>query len=217
MDIKLVFKTLFLLFIVFIFQSKTKIVAQNEDWKTEFSKDGKIEVQYHVGKRTDKTGEKVQLIEYTATTQTDISLQNCIEAMRNASLHKEFMGNTEESKELEKLTENEWLVYYFFEPPWPMPDNDCVMKTSLTESNDGKTVVFTGVSAPELIAKKDVKRLDYYEYEYAFEEKANKKIEFRVLVRLTPVSSGPAWMVKTWFPKGPVEFMENFIKIASRQ
>jgi hypothetical protein len=134
--------------------------------------------------------------------------------MRDVSLHKEFMGNTAESEELETLSETEWLAYYFFEPPWPMPDNDCIMKTSLSKSDDGKYIVFKGVSAPELIEKKDLKRLDYYEYEYSFEEKEDKTVEFNIAVRLTPVSSNPAWMVKTWFPKGPIDFIEDFITTA---
>ena len=188
--------------------------GQADDWAIKYSKDGKIEVKYNVGSRIDKSGEEVQLIEYTASTITDVPLEQCIQTMRNVSLHKEFMGNTEESKELETLSETEWLAYYFFEPPWPMPDNDCVMKTSLSKSEDEKYIVFEGVSLPDLIEKTEVKRLDYYEYAYSFEEKKDKSVEFTIAVRLTPVSSGPEWMVKTWFPKGPVEFMQDFITIA---
>ncbi len=64
------------------------------------SKDGKIEVNYHVGDRIDQNGEKVQVIEYTAVTVTEVPLQQCFTAMRDVSLHKAFMGDTEESKEI---------------------------------------------------------------------------------------------------------------------
>lgn len=191
------------------------LFAQTEDWKKETSKDGKIEIEYHISDRLDKDGEEVQLIEYVATTITDLNLEQCVKTMRNVASHKQFMGNTEESIELETISENEWLAYYFFEPPWPMPDNDCVMKVSLEELEDERSIVFKGVSEPKHIAMKDVKRLEHYEYEYSFTEKATNEIEFSIAVRLTPVSSAPNWMMKSWFPKGPTEFMEKFITLAS--
>ena len=189
--------------------------TQTAKWERELSKDGKIEVMYHVGDWTNKTGEEVQLIEYIATTTTDLSLENCIKTMRDVSLHKQFMGDTEESKELETYSENEWLAYYFFEPPWPMTDNDCVMKVNLNISDDNKTYVFVGESVPELIEKKDVKRLEFYEYSYTLEEQDDNMVIFNISVKLTPVGSAPNWMVKKWFPKGPIEFMEKFINLAS--
>lgn len=201
--------------ILFFFHLFNNAVSQSTDWEKETSKDGQIEILYHVGDRVDQNGGKVQVIEYKAVTETDVPLQKCIMAMRDVSLHKKFMGDTEESKEIKVNSENEWIAYYFFEPPWPMPDNDCVMQVNLQKEIDSMVYIFTGVSKPELLDKKDVKRLNYYEYEYSFIQKANDKVEFSVSVRLTPVSSAPKWMVKTWFPQGPIDFMEKFIKIAS--
>lgn len=190
-------------------------IAQSTDWEKETSKDGQIEILYHVGDRVDQNGKNVQVIEYKAVTETGVSLQNCIIAMRDVSLHKQFMGDTEESKEIKVNSENEWIAYYFFEPPWPMPDNDCVMQVNFQKQSDSMAYIFNGVSKPELLEKKDVKRLNFYEYEYSFTKKANNKVDFSISVKLTPVSSPPKWMVKTWFPKGPIDFMEKFIKIAS--
>lgn len=201
--------------ILFFFHLFNNAVSQSTDWEKETSKDGQIEILYHVGDRVDQNGGKAQVIEYKAVTETDVPLKKCIMAMRDVSLHKKFMGDTEESKEIKVNSENEWIAYYFFEPPWPMPDNDCVMQVNLQKEIDSMVYIFTGVSKPELLDKKDVKRLNYYEYEYSFIQKANDKVEFSVSVRLTPVSSAPKWMVKTWFPKGPIDFMEKFIKIAS--
>lgn len=205
----------FFLFTFLTAYLSSSLYGQTDDWTVKHSKDDKIEVRYNLGSRIDKSGEEVQLMEYTATTIIDVQLDQCEQTMRNVALHKEFMDNTEESEEVETQSESEWLAYYFFEPPWPMPENDCIMKTSLSKSEDGKYIVFKGVSFPDLIERKGVKRLEYYEYEYSFMENEDKTVEFSLAVRLTPVGSAPNWMVKTWFPKGPIEFIEKFVKVAS--
>lgn len=200
------------LIVVVVFFGKTTF-SQSDDWYKELSKDKKIEVQYHVGHRIDGQGDRAQLLEYVAITTTNVTLEKCIKTMRDVSLHKVFMGDTEESKELETYSENEWIAYYFFEPPWPMPDNDCVMKVTMDISDNGKICSFNGESIPGLIEKKDAKRLGYYEYKYVFEELENNLVEFYISVKLTPVGSAPNWMVRKWFPKGPIEFMEKFINL----
>ena len=195
----------------------SELYAQPDGWERDTSKDRKIEVNYHVGYRMDKNGEKAQLMEYTASTLTNLPIDKCVSAMRNVSLHEKFMGDTEESFSLEAISENQWIAYYFFNPPWPMPDNDCVMDVNLEKSDDGKTYSFNGESVPDLIVKKKVKRIEYYEYIFKFEEKEDKKVEFSISVKLTPVGSFPNWMIKTWFPKGPIDFIENFLEVADKQ
>ena len=199
-----------ILSLIFLFENS---FAKSNEWDTEITDDGKITVKSNISERIDEKGEKVQLIEYIASTTTNVSMQNCISVIKDVSIHKEFTDD-EVSKMVKTISDNEWVVYYYTDAPWPMPDNDCVAKMSFSEDATEKKATFTLTAAPSSFENKDVDRMTYYNVSYAFKNLGNGEIEITVSGEMSPIVQVPGWMVSAWFPDGPADILRIITKLA---
>lgn len=190
-----------------------KTIAQSNDWTTQKTEDGKITVTSKISKRTDHKDGEVQLIEYVATTTANVSMQNCISIMKDVSKHKEIL-NEEVSEMLHAISDTEWLIYYYFDAPWPIPNSDCVTKMSFSEDIINKTASFTITAEPSSYEEKDVKRLTYYNVSYTFKDLENGSIEIISTAKLTPAVQAPDWVVKNFFPDGPARYIQRLLLLA---
>jgi len=202
---------LIILGIIFL---NANIFAQTEEWETEITDDGKITMKYNISERTDENGDEVQLLEYIATTTDSVSMQNCISVIKDVSKHKEFSEGTEVSKKVKTISDNEWIVYYYNDLPWPIPNSDCVMKMNFSEDTTKNMATFTFTAAPSMFEKKDVDRCTYNNGTYVFKNLGNGKVEFTVTGKMSPVFQAPAWMARGWFPDGPAEEIRAILKLA---
>jgi hypothetical protein len=191
----------------------TNAFAQGTEWKTEKSDDGKITVVSKISQRTDEEANEVQLIEYVATTIANVSMQSCISIMKDISKHKEIL-NEEISEKVKTISDNEWLIYYYFDAPWPLPNSDCVSKMNFSEDVTNGIVTFTLTAEPSMYEKKDVKRLTYYNVTYIFKDIGNGQVEMTSIARLTPVIKVPEWFVRSFFPDGPVRYLQRLLLLA---
>lgn len=209
-------KTIFFLLISGLFSLHT-LHGQTDEWTKKFSKDGNIEVWHHISKRVDENGKEVMLIKYQASTIADVQLQHCVNIIRDASYHKQFLEDTEVSEEIKTYTENDWLIYFLFDARWPMPNSDCVMDMKYIVDSSNNAVRFEGTASPGKLEDKGVKRLTYYSVIYSFKEVNSGRVEIMMYSEITPVVSAPAWMADFWFPKGPAEIVERIIELAKQQ
>lgn len=187
----------------------TNLFAQTNEWKTEKTEDGKITVKSKISKRTDEMANEVQLIEYIATTTASIDILKCAQVIKNTSLHKEFLESMSVSKKLENISENEWLIYYYFDAPLFFPDSDCVMKMTYSKNDSENLISFKGIAVPDSLEDKGVNRYTCYTVEYLFKKLGPNKTEITVLEKTIPPSKAPVWMLKRWFPKGPAKMLNQ--------
>jgi len=198
--------------IILIFIS-SNIFAQTSEWTTEKTKDGTIKVVSKISKRIDDIDGEVQLIEYVATTIANVSMKSCISIMKDISKHKEIL-NEEVSELLETISDNEWLVYYYFDAPWPIPNSDCVTKMSFLEDRINKIATFNIIAEPSSYGLKNVKRLNYYNVSYIFKDLENGSVEITSTAKLTPAIQAPDWIVKNFFPDGPARYIQRLLVLA---
>lgn len=193
----------------------SNMFAQKSEWTTEKTEDGTITVTSKISKRTDHIDGEVQLIEYVATTTANVSLQSCISIMKDISKHKEIL-NEEVSEMIETISDNEWLVYYYFDAPWPIPNSDCVTKMSFSEDLINKSATFTIIAEPSSYGLTNVKRLTYYNIYYTFKDLENGSVEITSTAKLTPAVQAPDWIVKNFFPDGPARYIQRLLLLAKR-
>jgi len=192
------------------------VLAQSAEWKTEHSKDGRVEVNYLIKSEKKQMGDKVQVVEYESTMLSQaVELEQCITLMKNVDLHKDFLQDTEQSYKIKDLEEDVWSVYYFINSIWPLPDTDCVAKVIYEQENEN-TVSFTSISTPNDYEKKGVERMILNDAKYTFEALPNNSVKITIWVKFQPVINAPKWMLNTWFPKGPTEMLYKLEKIAGR-
>lgn len=177
--------------------------GQEVEWEREISENGNTEVFSKVYDAQNKDGEEVKFIEYKVKTFANTTLDKCYKVFRNSDLHKKFYEYTEESRKIKDLNENEWIIYYIFDPPWPIPNNDNVSIITMTRDTAKNNISFKSVAKPDLIEMTDMSRSQMNEIEFTFTETSVDSVEISIVAKLAPVVSAPSWMINSWFPDGP--------------
>jgi len=205
-----------LLITISIFLYAVSLFAQEDKWTTEISDDGKTEVVYTIYDSINVDGEEITFIEYTAKTTTSASLENCSAVFNNPEMHKKFYEYTDVSEKVKDISENEWVIYYYYSPPWPIADSDCVSRITKRTDTLNKKVAFMSFSEPNLIEMKDVVRSELNDITFIFSDIGKNKVEISIEAKLIPEMSAPKWMMNGWFPDGPANTLNRFKKLAEK-
>lgn len=200
--------------IFYFFQMFLCLVAHPNGFKSELSEDGKTIVEYKIYDTLNVNGEEITIIEYKVKMKTYASLENCISIFSSPNMHKIFYEYTEVSKKVKQVSEDEWIMYYYYSPPWPIADSDCVSRIIKTTDTLEKKVTFTSFADPEFIKIKDVARSEFNDITFIFSEISKNEIEIFIQAKVIPVVAAPNWMIKRWFPDGPVALLNRFKKLA---
>ncbi len=200
------------LFILFYFFNNQN--AQGSKWKTGISDDSLITVQYNIYDSLDAQGDEATYIEYNATTKTNATIEICKAVFNNSDMHKKFYEYTEVSKKIKAISKSEWVIYYYYSPPWPIADSDCVSRITMISDSLNSKVVFTSFSEPNLIEKKDVVRSELNNITFTFKQISDNEVEIFIEAKLIPEMAVPKWMMNAWFPDGPANTLSRFKKLA---
>lgn len=188
--------------------------AQENKWTTEISDDGLTSVQYDIYDSINVAGAEVTYIEYNAATKTKATLENCKAVFNNPDMHKKFYEYTEVSKKVKDISKSEWIIYYYYSPPWPIADSDCVSRITMISDSVKSKVVFKSFSEPHLIEMKDVTRSELNNITFTFSKISESEVEVYINAKLIPAVSAPKWMMSSWFPDGPANTLSRFKKLA---
>lgn len=204
------------LFLFFIALTYSNLISQISNWSTELSEDGKTEVIYSIYDSLNTEGEESTFIEYTAKTKTTASIDNCIAIFNNPEMHKKFYEYTEVSDKIKDISKTEWIIYYYYSPPWPIADSDCVSRIKMSVDSLNNKIVFTSFSEPNLLEMKDVTRSELNNITFTFTKISHAEVEINVEAILIPETPAPKWMMNAWFPDGPAGTLRRFIELAER-
>lgn len=198
------------LFAFLIIAAGANMIAEGTEWKTAILDDGKITVKYNISEYADENGDTKILIQDNTTMTDRLDYEKCISMMKDVSQHAKFMGDFS-SEVIKRISDNEWLVYYYTKNPWPIADSDCVATMILSEDPSMKTAVFTFTAAPELMDTKNrVSRMNYYNITYTFKDTGNGNVEIIETGKTNPPMKVPLWLVRSAFPETPVSMIRKF-------
>lgn len=190
------------------------LLAQDNKWSTEFSEDGKTEVVYAIFDSLDSKGEEVTYIEYKAATNSTASLKKCSDVFNNPDMHKNFYDYTEVSEKIKDISENEWIIYYYYSPPWPIADSDCVSRITEKIDSINNKITFTSFSEPNLLEMKEVTRSELNDITFTLTKINDSEVEIYIKAKLIPATQAPKWMMNGWFPEGPASILSRFKELA---
>ena len=193
----------------------SNIWAQKPGWKQETTKDGEVTVTYRFSKKVDQSGKKYNELEYEAVTIAAASLVSLKEVMMDDAIHMEFMEGTERVKRVCDLPGGEWVTYYYYNSPWPMPDADLITRYKLEEDPEGRRFVLTGSPAPDMYPEGKVPRMMHNHSKFTFTDMGNGIIEIVMYSKSVPLVSVPTWLIRTWIPGGPADMLNGIIDLAS--
>lgn len=206
-----------LLIFLFVLLVNSGLMAQKSDWKTKTTKDGRVEVSYVFSDTIDELGKKANVLHYEATLLAEVRLESCEAVMREDSLHMGFMDGTEHVRRIEDLPGGEWVTYYFYNSPWPMPDADVITRYKLEEEPSEKRFFFTGIPAPDMYPEGDVPRMKHNYTKYSFTDLGDGTVEIIMYSSSIPLVSVPKWLIGTWVPDGPADMLMGIERLAKEK
>lgn len=180
--------------------------SQDRNWTTKTTKDNKTTVRYDIEKVDGGTH-----MYYIAESDVNASLEDLDTYFLNSENHKNFLENTPKSEEVEKKSNDEWTIYYYFDAPWPISDSDVVAIINRTKEDN--KIVFTANVTPNDYNKSDTDRLTTYKFIYEFVKIDDKTTKITINADFISIGSVPKFLIRTWFPKGPAEIIR---KLGSR-
>lgn len=207
----------YFIFIIILLLLPLKLIGQANDWTKEISDDGQTTVLSKIYETVDANEEEIKIIEYSAVTNTSASLKSCYEIFNNPMLHKEFYDYTEISEKVKDISKNEWIIYYFYDTPWPIPNSDCVSRIKILEDSLKSEITFICVAEPNLLEDRGVFRSILNDISFTFRELTSEKIEITIKAKFSPVMPAPDWVMNGWFPDGPAEMLARFKELAEKQ
>ena len=190
-------------------------IAQDRNWTEEKSDDGKVTVKSDVESSVNEAGDDIKIIYYIAETTQKLDLEKAEKFMRNSSNYKLFWEHADESKEIKRISENEWIIYLYFDAPWPMPNTDCVHHMTFQDNGD-KGFIVTAKPKPDAYEKKDVGRIQIYDAVFTFEDAGNGLTHLKLDVKFSPVGDPPKWMLNAWLPDGPIGIVTRLLENAAK-
>jgi hypothetical protein len=192
--------------------SVNQLVAQEANWKTKTIKKEKIEIKYCISEIENEKGDKVLKIQDTSTAIVyNTNMDKCIEFIRVVANHKQISGY-DTVKVVKAISQNEWIVFYYSNNPWPIQNSDCVARMTLTKNELDRSATFTLKAATNEYPIGSVNRMTAFEVVYHFKELANGIVKITVTGSTSPPVNIPKWMVKSAFPKVPLESIREIKK-----
>jgi len=189
--------------------------AQTKKWTTQTTKD-KITVKSCISD-TLIDSETRQLVEYISKIEVVADYDACIAVLKNISLHKQIFEYTEKSVKVKELSANEWIIYYFLDVPWPMPNSDSVIKMKFTTDKANNSTYFYMTTSPKSVEDKGYRRVKVSNSSYTIKKLANNKVSIVSTTYSVPTIKAPDWLANSWIPEGPANILRNIVKLSKTQ
>ncbi len=143
----------------------------------------------------------------TKITLPNTTIENVVEVINDVASFKDWMVNTEESKILEVISENEAIGYTVSTTPWPLSSRDLVFR--ITKKNNSATSysIFLQGMEDHIPEKGSYVRLKSYEASWEI-EKTNTAVTVAHIASFDPDSSTPAWAIKNSMLSARIEVMQ---------
>lgn len=188
--------------------------AQTKTWTTQTTDDS-ITVRSCVSDTTFN-GKSRQLIEYIAYTTLVADYEACANVLKNMDNHKHIFENTESCRKIKEISSTEWLIYYYLDLPWPVPNADAVHNMKFSTTTDNNATVYYLTATPNQLKDKGITRIQFSNSVYKFKKAGDKKVAISIRTKSIPATEAPDWMVSMWFPDGPADMIKNIVKLSQK-
>lgn len=190
-----------LVFLAFASLQSFKWAQQVDGWVYEQEKKG-IKV-------FTKKGKWGQLRDSKAVMTVNNTPEQMLAFLTDFDHYNTWFARCQKSKLLARIGDNEYIVYLFFDAPWPASDRDCVIRVKVVKDDTTGAITVTQTSEPKYV-----------------KEEANV-VRVQQLVstwKLVPTSTGtlvtneyasnpggnvPDWMVNTQSVETPMTTFQN--------
>ena len=146
----------------------------------------------------EKTKEDIPLTAYETTTVVNVTMGNCISAVKDMVRDLEFL-NSKEQKRRAQLTNNDWTVDYEFEALWPVSKSFEKGKIGLGENRIKKEAYLSVTIFLSALKENRKKSHTGYKVLHVFKDLGNNGVEVTTKVKIFPLAQAPNWLLNDFF------------------
>ncbi len=186
-------------------------VSQTESWQTESLDGGKISVSWNV----TEDSEGYPLIEYITQTTTGIDLESLVSVLKDIGKHRTLL-DTAGVKLLEKVSGNQWNIYYHYSALWPLSDSEVASKMVFQENNSAHSATFYITADPSIDIPENEERLrmKLSNFIYTFSQTGEHEVSITIDSRTIAPQKVPVWAINAMFPEIGADVMRRLLRLA---
>ena len=148
----------------------------------------------------------------------DGSVAAVLAVLRDDRSFTKWMNGTKEYSRLKTIDSKQWYSYVQFSVPWPLNNQDCIIKYEVFEdAPSGKTMLrLTGV--PSFIRPFDgVKRIPHMEGSWIITDLGKNKVQVEYIMFSNQKPSFPRWITDPIIQNNLLKTMEAFLGAIKKQ
>jgi hypothetical protein len=180
------------------------LVAEEARWHLAYETDG-IDVYRRVA-------EGSKFIEFKATGDLRGTMSEYVSVILDTDEHSNWAPRCLEARNIEKINDQEIIIYAVYAGVWPTADRDYAVKMSITSKPGISTVHITVecVEPPDTlpVATERV-HIPHLKSCWIFEQISQNFTHVELCAHVDPGGWVPAWLVNLGYRKVPYQFLKN--------
>ena len=149
-----------------------------------------------------------QAREIKATFRVKAEADDAAGLIKDESRGKQWNKKTAEYKVVPE-NENIWLAYILYDLPWPVSNQDCVLRYSRDFAGDSVVIKFKETDHPDFPVNKRVQRIPAISGKWVFNEDVSG-ISVEYYITTTPSSTLPSWITDPVIRSNLIETLQAF-------
>ena len=156
----------------------------------------------------------LQAREVKATLVINASAEDAVALIRDEALGKKWNRNTESYKVLTEDSDN-WFGYIQYDLPWPVSNQDCVLKYNRFVTEDATEVFFENAKHPAFPPQKRIQRIPEISGKWIFTEtETGMAVEYYITTM--PSATLPTWITDPIIRNNLIETLHHFKNILEK-
>lgn len=163
------------------------------------------------------TASNLETREIKAEFYVTASPEAVLSLIKNAGLAKKWMKSVSEFSILKHESENSWIAYVQYNIPWPLNNQDCIIKYSYIKSNDGKHYELRLTGVPSYLPPKaGVDRITHMNgsWKLTSGQDLTCKVEYTVYSEQKPVF--PRWTTDHIIQNNLIDTMSSMRELSEK-
>ncbi|MEJ2596206.1 MAG: hypothetical protein P8100_14025 [bacterium] len=134
--------------------------------------------------------------------------EEVIDILSDESLYLQWMKSAKQYYRIRTVNENSWYAYIQFSIPWPLKNQDCILKYEVLPPSDAAINVIQVSSVPEYMAdQKGVERISHMELTWVITEIAPDQTFIQYYAFSNQPPKFPTWITDPIIQKNTIKTM----------
>ncbi len=180
------------------------LAAEEEKWHLVYEADG---INIH-----RRVMEESRFLEFKAAGNLQGTIAEYLSVILDVDRHPNWAPRCLEARNIDKINDQELIIYAAFEGIWPTADRDYVARMSITSEPDIQTVRvdLERVDLPDVLpVSQDRVHIPHLKSCWIFEQISQDLTRVELRAHVDPGGWVPAWLVNLGYRKIPYQFLIN--------